>query len=233
MLPIPTRGRRSGTYTRQPIPPRPLRAPRTLPPVLAKHRPIPDLVKGFKFQSRRDDCWAVCIHNMLKELSERVDRPALSIGEAKLNRAMGYGGGYGALSIRIDRVAPNVNKQLRPLGYEIQERSNVGFDKLVSNLASEGLSYPIAGLSYQYLRSKRSTAETLFQDEIPEGIDHSVVVLEVNQTNVTAFDPMERFGKAGKGSDGIITLTTPSFLSLWSSASVDREWLMYVSPIPK
>ncbi len=219
--------------TARPISPWPEGPPRTSSPVLAKLRPFPELIKGFKFQSRRDDCWAVCIHNILKELSERVDKPAICIGESKLNRAMGYGGGYGALSIRIDRVAPNINKQLKSLGYELQERTDVGFDKLVSNLASQGLSYPIAGLSYEYLRSKRTTPEIAFEEQIPEGIDHAVVVFEANQADVTVFDPMERFGKAGKGGDGIITLTTPRFLSLWSSASVDREWLMYISPIPK
>src|SRR6266511_347185 len=92
---------------------------------IAKKRALSNVIAEFKFQSQRDDCWSVCIHNILKELASRKDRPSLRMSESRLNRAMGYGGGYGALSIRIDRVRPNVNKLIKPAGYYLEEQTYI------------------------------------------------------------------------------------------------------------
>ena len=201
--------------------------------MLPKIRPLIGIVSGFKFQSQRDDCWAVSIHNILEELAERLDRPSLRQSEARLNRAMGYGRGLGALNIRIDRVRPAVNELIGPLGFELIEESLVGFDGLLVNLRSDGFSYPIAGMSFQYLADKPEQASLRFEGEPASSVDHTVIVLAADTEEVTVFDPMERFSKAGKGGDGLISLSTPAFLSYWSQASVEREWLMYAAPVKR
>jgi len=146
---------------------------------------------------------------------------------------MGYGRGLGALNIRIDRVRPAVNELIGPLGFELIEESLVGFDGLLVNLRSDGFSYPIAGMSFQYLADKPEQASLRFEGEPASSVDHTVIVLAADTEEVTVFDPMERFSKAGKGGDGLISLSTPAFLSYWSQASVEREWLMYAAPVKR
>ena len=198
---------------------------------LPKHRPMTDIIRGFKFQSQRDDCWSVCIHNVLEELADRLDEPVFRQSEARLNKAMGYGSGMGALGIRLDRVRPNVNRLIEASGYGLVEQAGVGFDGLVVNIKSEELSYPVAGLSSQYLSDKPRGARLRIEGDLAEAVDHTCIVLAADSSNVTIFDPLERFSGSGKGSDGIISLSTPSFLSYWSRASVEREWLMYAAPL--
>jgi len=114
---------------------------------------------------------------------------------------------------------------------ELTEVSLAGLREITDN---EGLSFPIAGLSYLFLRDKRQAGSRLtFEEEPPVGIDHSVVVLDVSEEKVVVFDPLERFSRGGKGGDGVITVSGPSFLAYWSQASVDRQWLMYAAPIVK
>jgi hypothetical protein len=199
--------------------------------VVSKHRPISEIIKNFKFQSQTDDCWAVCIHNVLEELAARTENPALKQSESNLNKAMGYGGKMGALSIRVGRVRPNLNRLLEPLGYRIEEEKGVTLQGLARNLAKESTSYPIAGLSYEYLRKKKSTLRLRIEGEPPVGFDHAVVVLKVDSNEVVFFDPLERFSRGGKGNDGLITLGAPTYLAYWSHASVEKEWMMYAVPI--
>jgi len=200
---------------------------------LPKQRNLQEITKGFKFQSQPDDCWAVCIYNILHELSERSGLDALKISESRLNRAMGYGRGMGALAIRIDGVAPNLNRLLLPHGYRMQERSEIGLVGIAEILADESASFPVAGVSSAYLRAKKNTARLKIEGEPSEGVDHTVVVLGADAREIVAFDPLEKFSRGGRGGDGLITLGTPTFLEYWGRASVARQWVMYATSIPK
>jgi hypothetical protein len=198
-----------------------------------KVRALPDIIRVFKFQSQADDCWAVCIHNILAELSERLQKPSLKQSEARLNRAMGYGRSMGALSIRVSGVRPNLNRLLEPFGYKVEGRTDITLQGLEGIIADEHLSFPVCGLSYVYLKEKKSGRRLKIEGEPPPGLDHAVVVLKADSANVVLFDPLERFSKGGKGNDGLITLSAPTFLVYWSQESVERQWTMYIAPIPR
>ncbi len=201
--------------------------------VLRKARLLEDIIRNFKFQSQGDDCWAVCIHDILTELSERLERPELRQSESRLNRAMGYGRSMGALSIRLDRVKPNINRLLSPFGYKVEERTDTTLPGLEQSISDENLSYPVASLSHLYLKEKKSSVRLKFEGEPPPGIDHTVIVLKADSANVLFFDPLERFSRGGRGNDGLIAMSAPTFLAYWSQEAVERQWIMYITPLPR
>lgn len=186
---------------------------------------ISNICGAFKYQSNPNSCYTTCIYNILHEVGIRFSNNDVRIPEARVNKLCGFRDFRGPV---LDIVVPNLNKVLRPLGYEAHENRRQRFDDLSKRVRDNDASYPMIGLAYSYLISELKLRAP---SQINEPPDHVVVVLECNPEETLMFDPYQgmirRAPKSDEEARGIVVLSTPRLLEYWNS-SQDPSWMFWV-----
>lgn len=187
------------------------------------NRVIDDIVKRFKYQANPNSCEPTCIYNVLHELGDRDDRRDIQFSETRINQICGYKHPIGP-NVRV--IIPNLNKALGRTGYTARDRVRSTFDNLRSVLTDQSCSYPLLGLSYEYLRNEHDYRRS-------DGSDHVVIVFKANDLSFALYDPFEglrpsmRRANLGYGK-GIVVIPTTDILDYWENASVSTSWMLWV-----
>jgi hypothetical protein len=186
-------------------------------------RIIGDITKPFKLQPNNSSCETTCVTDILHELASRFEDPDLNFPLQKVNDICGYRNNVGP---RIIVVIPNLRKALKAFRYYADDKVGTSHTRLRSVLVDKGCSYPIVGLSHEYLRNERD-----YRKE--NDADHTVIVLRSTGEITVVYDPFEsivpmpsrRNQNLGKG---VVALKTSDFITYWKGASVSTSWSLWI-----
>ena len=187
------------------------------------NRVIDDITKHFKYQANPNTCEPNGIYNILHELGDRHGRKDIQFTEARVDQICGYKHPIG-INVRV--VVPNLNQALKGTGYTVHDRVRSSFPNLRSVLTDTSCSFPLAGLSFEYLRDIHGYGRT-------DGSDHVVIVFKASDVNVAVYDPFEGLNpsmrRANQGyGKGVVVLPTSEFLTYWEDAIVSTSWMLWI-----
>ena len=190
------------------------------------------VTRAFKFQPTRYSCYTNCIYNILHELSRAHNCTAIALSEQAINRLCRSTNRL--LGPKLEVVVPNITAELKQWGYIAVERSGQRYPDLTSILKDKETSYPIVGLSYDYLVYR----EAVRRNGEPIPPDHATIVLCSDETETVIYDPYEGLSKRmqlqrqEQGMPrGTYMLPTARFLSYWEQAS-DPAWMFWIQHKP-
>ena len=97
---------------------------------------------------------------------------------------------------------------------------------LVRVIKEKGCSFPLVGLSHEYMRDERD-----YRGE--NDADHAVVMFRCSDAITIVYDPFEAVSPAMKRRNegygrGVVPMHTWKFLDYWRLASVSRNWMCWV-----
>ncbi len=165
-------------------------------------------------------CLTASIKNILTEVGERHNNNRIkSISIASINRVCGYKPGIGTAS---DEAVTNMRAYLSKMGYELVESSGpkVMVNTLKNIIALDTASLPIVSLSSEYFKVQKGGYTV---PEIPEMLDHVVIVEKVTDTTITVFDPYESFIKKSSRNALKKDISIVSFIRCWSEANPPNQ----------
>lgn len=138
------------------------------------------------------------------------------------------------LGPKLEVVVPNMTAALREWGYIAVERSGQRHADLAGILTDSETSFPMVGLSHDYLVYRRAVQ----RNGLSNPIDHVVIVLCSGGTETVIYDPYEglsrmmQLQRQDQGMPrGTYMLPTARFLSYWEQAS-DPAWMFWVQHKP-
>ncbi len=190
-----------------------------------KSTDVATITSHFKFQALSNSCYPTCIFNVLKALAISHDYSAIGFSQQRVDKLCGYKQPFGP---KLSLVVPNLNKALRSFGYAVYEQVPTTYDGLVKVLGDQESSYPIIGLSYQYLLD-RNAVEDL---DIPNPPDHTVIVLSCNPAETIIFDTYDARirtmqGQSDRIGRGLYLIPTSQMTAYWEKA-VFGPWAFWV-----
>jgi len=190
---------------------------------------IDSIANHFKSQPTPNSCYTNCIYNILDELSRNDASPQIGLSESRINDICRSKEPFGP---KPEAVVPNLNTELKKWGYRTYETLRTSYSRLVGILTDDKSSFPIIGLSYDYLVD-RKVFEPFTGGYAPP--DHTVVVLSCDSSDVIFFDPFQGLSAVmqrqsqGLGK-GVSLLPTPRALDYWQRA-VFPSWAFWVSRV--
>ena len=90
----------------------------------------------------------------------------------------------------------------------------------------QGCSYPIVGLSHEYLRNERDYRKD-------NDADHTVIILRSTGEVTVVYDPFESIVPMPSRRNqnlgtGMVALKTSDFITYWKGASVSTSWCLWI-----
>jgi hypothetical protein len=153
----------------------------------------------------------------------RFDDPDLNLPLQRVNEICGYRNNVGA---RMIVVIPNLRKALGAFACSAEEKVGTSHNRLRSVLVDKGCSYPIVGLSHEYLRNERDYRSQ-------NDSDHTVIVFRSTGEITVVYDPFESIvpmpsRKNQNLGRGVVALKTSDFITYWKGASVSTAWSLWI-----
>lgn len=181
------------------------------------------ITERFQLQHNPNSCETTCITNILHNLGDSLSDGRLNLPLARVNRICGYKNPRG---VAPDKLVPNLKKALLPLGYNAIEKPDSSRNNLNRIIAESGCSFPVVGLSHEYLRDERD-----YRGE--NDSDHAVIMLKCADQVSLIYDPFEHASPAMARKDqglgrGVVAMHTWKFLDYWRLASVSRNWMLWI-----
>lgn len=181
------------------------------------------ITEHFQIQHEPNSCETTCVTNILHYMGDTVPDPRLKMSLARVNKICGY---RNPIGVPPDKLIPNLRKALRPLGYNAVERMGASRNALNRVIAEKGCSFPVVGLSHEYLREERD-----YRGD--NDSDHAVIMLKCTDRLSLIYDPFEAVSPAMARRDqglgkGVVALHTYRFLDYWKLAQVSRNWTMWI-----
>lgn len=185
-------------------------------------------VSEFHPQPEPDSCLPTALKNVLHELAERKDEPALKHSISDLADALDYKKHRASAS---DRLASRIDPLLEEAGYEVNLMVGVDFEQLQQIITSEDRSLPICELHESYFESIRSEDRGYVPEAGRDGYggwQHVVIPFKINDENVLYFDPFVQFFHNIDELDDSGAMTQPikAFNEWWSRP--EKRWTLWV-----
>jgi len=130
-------------------------------------------------------------------------------------------------------VVKNLNAELRKYRFEAREKQGASYDELMGILKDRNASYPIIGLSYEYLETEVLQVRLQVQnrDSYEQMPDHAAIVLASDDSDTVLYDPYASHSKRRKQdpllSEGIVRRPTPRVLAYWEKA-LFSDWMLWI-----
>ncbi len=152
----------------------------------------------------------------------------IGLSETKINRLC-QNRQY--LGPKLEVVVRNLNDEIGKLGYIAEENFRTTYTKLGSVLADRESSYPIIGVSYDYLLDRGAISPLNGSIEPP---DHAVIVLFSDANETVIYDPYEGISRKMQLQSqqqglprGTFMVVTPRILQYWQQA-IFPSWMFRV-----
>lgn len=194
---------------------------------------IEEITHGFKWQANDYSCYTNCIYNILHELARAHNCTAIALSEQTINELCRSTNRF--LGPRLGSVVSNMNAVLKKWEYVAAERSAQTHTDLVGTMTNPEYSFPIVGLSYDYLIDRQAVKV----DEARNSpVDHCTIVLCSGEVETVIYDPFEGLSKKMQVQreeqgmpKGTYMIPTSRFLRYWEKAS-DPAWMFWVQHKP-
>jgi hypothetical protein len=186
-------------------------------------RIIGDITRPFKLQPNNSSCETTCITDILHEMALRFTDPDLNFPLQKVNDICGYRNNVGP---RMIVVVPNLKKALKVFRYSVDEKVGTSHTRMRAILVDQSCSYPVVGLSHEYLRNERDYRKD-------NDADHTVIVLRSTGEITVIYDPFESIVPMSSRKNqnlgkGVVALKTSDFITYWKGASVSTSWTLWI-----
>jgi hypothetical protein len=168
----------------------------------------------------------VCLEGAVREFCERR-RFDIPLTRNTIKQVCGYKGTFGSTS---RKVVPNLNVVLRNarLGKEVVAHESQAPDSTLAGLRqvckSETASFPIVALGKEYW-----SVQTHLKVRNPGEMEHTVIVLDAGEDEVSYFDPFQRMPAAGDAPSTVRQMSTVTFLRLWQEALMAPAWVLWLA----
>jgi len=184
------------------------------------------IVTGFTYDGRYlDDCFLVCIHNSLRNLSQRTGIGDFEVSQKEIRSAAHYKPvGY----YNLDALIRYLDNIMGPYGYKsrIKSKPDMTLDELLRILSISNCSFPIISVGWNYFLLQNARLKPDSNDPI----DHAIIVMEIDPTGqeITIFDPMEKqLCKSSNMSDFHRRLPLPKVIKHWERSVFSPRWCMW------
>lgn len=196
-----------------------------LRPYLKSGHPLAEFVKPFKWQGFDFDCEPTQVFNIIRELGLRHAEPTMAtIPYQAVSKTLPpalEGAAWQQAVIAIGKKLPK-NYTLKYVRGSVDSR----WDKVRNILRDEESSLPLISVSSEYWVE-------LFDKAAPEeGMDHTLIVVDANDSEVQLFDSYlpiaaksTRFRLRGQGRNpvrGVITVSLVNLIKYWVGTNVPR-----------
>ena len=190
------------------------------------------IVHSFTFQHGENDCEVAQSFNLLHELAERLQVPALKIPYTNLAGAISPAANF-PVEPGPARWLPKVQRMLPP-GFRLQSLTDLTgsrWSKVLGAMENPGASFPIIGVAAEYWNL------VTFRSKPYIGLDHDLILVHSDKTSSTLFDSYAAKlaargclkGRSGKGSiradQALFTIPTSKVVTLWESAKTGKYLL--------
>ena len=181
------------------------------------------ITDDFQIQHNPNSCDPTCVANVLHQMADSLQDDHLRIPLHKVNKICGYKNPRGVIP---EKLVPNLRRALRPLGYNPVERFGATRTMLNRVIMEKGCSFPIVGLSHEYMREERD-----YRGD--NDADHSVILLKCGEQVSIVYDPFESISPSMERREqglgrGVVALFTYKFLEYWKLASVASNWMLWI-----
>lgn len=164
----------------------------------------------------------------MEDLSRAHNSPEIGFSESKINR---ISQNRQLLGPKLEVVVRNLNDEIVKWGYMAHENFRTSYTRLTEVVGDVESSYPIIGLSYDYLVDRGAVDSPNGSYEPP---DHAVIVLSSNANETIIYDPYEGMSRKMQLQSqqqglprGAYMVVTPRLLKYWQEAGFP-SWMFWV-----
>lgn len=185
-------------------------------------------VSEFERQEAVNTCLSRSIQNILGELSDRHDRPEITIDHDVILDVCDYLPKWGC---SVEFLPESLNGELNQHGYSAYIETHLEVNELESIIENDQMSFPIVELSPAYLHHADGY-------EVQDGMygqaqPHTVVAFTVNDELIQFFDPYEDFYSPPDSGGAPPSQITQSQFYQWWSGREEKRWTMWIEEEPQ
>jgi len=196
---------------------------------------INSIWESFQPQHSYDDCLPCNLLNIINDYGKRMkhisaflDKNKLSITKNHINTICDYEEGIDCTRGGDFRGRLNDFLSAYNLMIEINEGSFSDFQKLVAVFLNNKYSYPIVGLSPEYLNDIGVNHES---QNAQYQWDHIIIILGTDEQNIYFYDSfIKMMMSRGSLMERKYSISQTKFYSYWSNATFPN-WIGYVKPL--